>query len=50
MGIVQFFMLLFFVLIYVGIVGALLARVMKRSMGSFLKDRAEKAEGVPVGG
>jgi hypothetical protein len=49
-GIIQFFMLLFFVLIYVGIVGALLARVMRRSMDSFLKDRDEKAESVPVGG
>ena len=50
MGIIQFFMLLFFVLIYVGIIGALLARVMRRSMDSFFKDRDEKPESVPVGG
>jgi hypothetical protein len=49
-GIIQFIMLLFFVLIYVGIVGALLARVMKRGMGTFLKDREEKADVVPVRG
>ena len=50
MGIIQFFMLLFFVLVYVGIVGLLLARVMKRSMDGFIKDSDEKVEQVPVGG
>ena len=50
MGILQFFTLLFIILIYVGIVCGLLARFMRRGMGSFLKHKAEKAQEIPLGG
>jgi len=43
-------MLLFFVLIYVGIVGGLLARLMQREMGSLFKGKGEKPESIPVRG
>lgn len=50
MGIIQFVMLLLFVLIYVGIIGALLARLMKRSMGNFTGDGDKEAQQVPLRG
>jgi hypothetical protein len=43
-------MLLFFVLIYVGIVGGLLARLTKRSMGIFTGDKEAEAQQVPLRG
>jgi hypothetical protein len=49
-GIIQFVMLLFFVLIYVGIVGALLARLTKRGMSSFAVERNNEAQQVPLRG
>ena len=49
-GIIQFVMLLFFVLIYVGIVGGLLMRLTKRGLGSFAVERNEEAQQVPLRG
>ena len=50
MGILQFFMLLFFVLIYVAIVGGLLARFMRRGMDNYFKQKGEKVQEIPLGG
>jgi uncharacterized membrane protein YagU involved in acid resistance len=49
-GIIQFVMLLFFVLIYVGIIGGLLARLTKRGMGSFISERDNEVQQVPLRG
>jgi uncharacterized membrane protein YagU involved in acid resistance len=49
-GIIQFVMLLFFVLIYVGIVAGLLARLTKRGMGIFTGESDNEAQQVPLRG
>jgi hypothetical protein len=49
-GIIQFLMLLFFILLYVGIVGGLLARSMRRGMSNCIKGRTEEAQQIPLGG
>jgi hypothetical protein len=43
-------MLLFFVLIYVGIVGALIARLTQRSMGFFRSGSDSDAQQIPLRG
>ena len=50
MGIIQFIMLVFFILIYLGIVGVLLARLTKRGLGSFAGERDSEVQQVPIRG
>lgn len=50
MGIIQFVMLFFFVFVYVGIVGALIARLTKRSIENLTVERNNQAQQVPLRG
>ena len=50
MGIIQFSMLLIFILVYVVIVGALIARVTARSVGILTKQRDNEPAEFPLQG